>query len=830
MLQKMSESERRFFEALKDIFIGAEIEGDSGYINLMKIKARYFDKVFESLKKDINEKLKVFPDFRKELFDKLYSFFKRYFSESGSIYFRHTPLHERVYEKVYTDREDVVLFYRTHMLYYVKTDIQPRTMSVEIEGFEFLFDVSELQQKKAWEKRQFVYELKKASNGNFVLRVLYSEKGRKTKVDEILRELKKNGIKNINEEILEKAFRVFEKQNEVDYFISKNARKFLKEQFDLWFYQYLFSDETHFTERRIKQLKTLQEISYKIIDFIAQFEDELLKIWSKPKFVLKSNYVITLDRIAEQEHGIKVIEKILKYTNFEKQFAEWKKLGIWNEGFNKKEILENTLKGKSLNPKYQFLPLDTRYFKDLENEILGLHDNLDESLDGLLIKSENWQALNAIMPKFRRKIRLIYIDPPFNTGSNEFTMYINRFLDSAWITMLENRLQFARDILSPDGSIYVRIDYHGNQYVRMIMDGIFGKQNFRNENIISRTKKVFEGANRFIVANDSLFFYSRARALNVIKKERKEQKWISAHSPGIRWSKVSKEYLKYYKAEHLKLKRGQHYSRCRVFQGKVYLPPEGRHWTFSQERLEEYEKQGRIRVDKKGILKYLTSLLETVDSDWTDIPGYVVPSRWGFPTENSEQLLQRVIEASSSKDDWVMDYFLGSATTTAVAHKLGRKWIGIEMGEHFYSVVLPRMKEVLAGKGKHEPSGISKEVKWKGGGFFRYYELEQYEDTLRRVKYEDADFFQKPGEDPYSQYIFFKDKKLLDALEIDYKDNKVKVDLSKLYGHIDVAETLSNLLGKSIKKFAPEEIEFEDGEKINPKDLDYKLIKPLIWW
>jgi len=155
------------------------------------------------------------------------------------------------------------------------------------------------------------------------------------------------------------------------------------------------------------------------------------------------------------------------------------------------------------------------------------------------------------------------------------------------------------------------------------------------------------------------------------------------------------------------------------------------------------------------------------------------------------------------------------------------------MGEHFYSVVLPRMKKVLT----YDKSGISKEKdvkekynQQKAGGFFKYYELEQYEDTLRKTKYENSDLFEIPNQSPYSQYIFMKDKKMLDALEIDYKNNKVKVDLSKLYSDIDIAETLSNLRGKYIKKISKDEIEFEDGEKINLKDLDYKLIKPLIWW
>jgi adenine specific DNA methylase Mod len=180
-----------------------------------------------------------------------------------------------------------------------------------------------------------------------------------------------------------------------------------------------------------------------------------------------------------------------------------------------------------------------------------------------------------------------------------------------------------------------------------------------------------------------------------------------------------------------------------------------------------------------------------------------------------------------------MDFFLGSGTTTAVAHKLGRKWIGVEMGEHFYTVILPRMKKVIA----YDKSGISKEedVKEKynenkAGGFFKYYELEQYEEALANCKYEDSDLFNIPNRSPYEQYVFLRDEKMLKTLEIDYENNKVKVDLSKLYQNIDIAETLSHLTGKWIKKIFKNEVEFEDGTKIDIENLDYKLIKPLIWW
>ena len=161
------------------------------------------------------------------------------------------------------------------------------------------------------------------------------------------------------------------------------------------------------------------------------------------------------------------------------------------------------------------------------------------------------------------------------------------------------------------------------------------------------------------------------------------------------------------------------------------------------------------------------------------------------------------------------------------------------MGSHFYSFkqdggklsgVLSRMKEVLAGQGNHEPCGISKDINWQGGGFFKYYELEQYEEALANCKYEDSDLFTKPHASPYQEYVYMKDEKMLKALEIDYEKDKVKVDLNKLYPNIDIAETLSNLTGKWIKRISDTEVEFEDGTKINIKDLDYKLIKPLIWW
>ncbi|VUT25139.1 MAG: putative methyltransferase [Candidatus Methanolliviera sp. GoM_oil] len=824
--------EKKFYDALKDIFIGAKVEGESGYINLMRIKSRYYERgVFPKLQEDISEALKPFPEFREELFDKLYTFFNRYFSESGSIYFRYTPIHQNIYEKVYTDDRDVILFWKTCPLYYVKADRLFKNLEVETDGFKFFFDVSTLEHKKANEKREIIYEFKEKKDRKIVFNVSYTERRRKTKINEILKALKKEEIK-ISEDILEKAFRIFEKQSEVDYFINKNAKEFLREQFNIRLYQYVFSGESEWAEKRIRELQILKDIAFKIIDFISQFEDELVKIWNKPKFVLNSNYEITLNRISEK--SIDLVRKILKHPNFDEQVKEWKELGIIKDSFDEGKILESN----NLNKKYQYLPIDTKYFKDLEIEILGLFDDLDNSLDGWLIKGENYQALNTILPKFKEIVQTIYIDPPFNKEQDADYFYSVKYKDSSWITLLENRLQLAKDVLNPKGSIFLRCDYNGNMYVRMLMNEIFGKENFRNEISVRRFKKnvMEKEIKRLPEGLDNIYVYSNGESFCYIHPFKQKE----AKRKGF-W-------------RHMGDSSGQGTSK--VFFSLELKPPKGKHWKYSQEKIDQMsEKRELILVckncghihdyteglwngciecgDNNPIPKYWVeeSEEEVLDSNWSDIYGY--STTWQFQTENSEILLKRVIESTSNEGDLVMDFFLGSGTTTAVAHKLKRKWIGIEMGEHFHTVVLPRMKRVLA----YDKSGISKEKdvkekynQEKAGGFFKYYELEQYEDTLRKVKYEDSELFENPYEDPYNQYVFMKDLKLLEALEIDYENNKVKVDLQRLYKNIDLPETLSNLLGRRVRKITSDYVEFESGEKINIENLDYKLVKPLIWW
>ncbi len=871
--------EQKFYKALQDVFIGAKIEGTGGFVNLMKIKSNYYRKIEQLLKADVEKALEKYSSFRDELFDKLYSFFSRYFTESGSIYFNSTPFHNNIYEKVYTDEKDVILFWKTQMLYYVKTDRIFRSLPVEFDGFKFYFDASKIENKKANEKRSLIFELEKVKEDDtIVFAVQYSEKGTKTKQDEILKALKKKGIA-ITEEQLERAFRVFEKQSEVDFFINKNAKAFLQEQFKLWSYQYFWDGAKEWSADRVNQLQILKDIAFKIIDFISQFEDELVKIWNKPKFVKNSNYVITLDRIKNE----KLIEKILKHENITKQIKEWQELGIVDENFKTTDIFETDITGKHLSDKYKHLPIDTKYFKDLELQILSLFDHLDNSLDGWLIKSENYQALNTILPKFKEKVQTIYIDPPYNTGSDEF-IYRDRYQHSSWLSMMENRLSLAKDLIYDTSSILVSIgdtiktgvSINSSAKLLLLMNEIFGENNFvatfvRKSGIAPRqdTKYI---AN----AHDYIIFYSKNKdkvTINQKPAEISRLKYKDKHfdERGFfdlnqldRGSKRYSESLDY----PIEVKQGD---TIEIFDGKIVektkspenfviyprQDPKDKRWifTWSKEKVIWGIKNDFIvfKKDKNGQWKVYYKEYELVDNNLnrrerknpydtlimeaynekgnSEIENLFGARLFDYPKPTS--LIHHLLKITTLQHSIILDFFAGSGTTAHAVMKLNkedggkRKFILVEMANYFDTVIIPRIKKVAYSfnwkDGKPQDNdGI--------GVFFKYYELEQYEDTLRRVKYEDSDLFDNPYEDPYNQYIFMKDLKMLEALEIDYENNKVKVDLSKLYPNIDIPETLSNLLGKWIRRISEDYVEFENGEKINIKDLDYKSIKRLIWW
>ncbi|MBX0310520.1 MAG: site-specific DNA-methyltransferase [Sulfurihydrogenibium sp.] len=725
--------EELFYKNLRELLIGTKAEGKGGFIELIKTKSEYYNKLEKLIKSDIEKALKEHPSLKNKLFKIIYSFFNKHIAENGSIYSKETY-------------SDPLLFIKTQQLYYIKTDKLFKSKLIEINDIKILFDASTIENKKNNEKRTLTYKLKEIKEDKTVIfNIYYEEKPKTTNTKEIIEKLQTHSI-HLKEEDLKKAFKTFEKEPELDFFLNKEVESFLKEQFNKYICQELLKNNKKLDQSETAQIQTLKEITHKIIEFIARFEEKIIKIWNKPKQIKNINYVITLNKLeAFGEKGIEIIRKLLNHENIGKQIEEWKELNIVDKKFSIENTVKINLSEKYLPKEYKFLPIDTKYFKDLEKDILSLFNNLEDALDGWLIKSESYQALNTLLPKFKGKVKTIYIDPPFNLKSDQLH-YKTNYKDSTWAVFIENRLKLAKEWLNKEGNIFIRCDYNGNWIIRYIANEIFGKENFRNEIIVKRGApkagllSQFKNIKSMANAYDNLYWYSKNKETRFpgFYKEADEKRKTSGFWTDFQKGEAYNRPTMRYEILGINIDKGQwKWSKERAYKAvENYL----KYLEVSKETgetLEEYwERTGKQLefIKREGNkIKYWVHPREKLltDNNWLDIPGY--SSTWNFQTENSEALLKRIIKSTSNEDDLIMDFFLGSGTTIAVAHKLKRKWIGIEMGEHFYTVILPRMKKVIT----YDKSGISKEkdVKEKynkenAGGFFVYFELEQFEEAL----------------------------------------------------------------------------------------------------
>ncbi len=574
-------------------------------------------------------------------------------------------------------------------------------------------------------------------------------------VNKIINNIKNDDLKNIltskinDKTILEKHLNIYIKKNNTDYFIHKNLKGFLTNELDFYLKEEVFDlDNISYSYEKIKIIKN---ISLKIIDFLSQIEDFEKKLWEKKKFIYNVNYVITLDKIANK-NGLELIKIIINDDGIEEQIKEWKSLGIIDDNFNKNDIILNNIDGYGLNNKYKFLPVDTKYFKDLEYGILSLFDDLDDELNGTLIHSENYQALNTILPKFKDKVQTIYIDPPFNTGE-EF-LYKDDYQDSTWLTLMENRLNLSKYFLKDTGNIYCHLDHNSNYLGRFLLNIIFQINNFRNEIIWKRLTYKQTQVKGYGVLHDSILYYTKTH--NYL--------WTD-YRVGYDEEKINKYFclVETNEGKNIKLSKSQLDGKEPVPEGRrfalnplININPNRpnlryeffgfiRTWKYTKEKMLEYYKKGIVFQPTPGSLPQKKQYLDEsngmkLNDIWADISTVMGGSKeyLNFTTQKPESLLKRIILVSLNTGDTILDFFLGSGTTTAVAHKLKRKWIGVEMGEHFYTVVLPRMKKILA----YDKSGISKENDVKenynennAGGFFKYFDLEQYEDSLNNIEF-----------------------------------------------------------------------------------------------
>jgi adenine-specific DNA-methyltransferase len=357
----------------------------------------------------------------------------------------------------------------------------------------------------------------------------------------------------------------------------------------------------------------------------------------------------------------------------------------------------------------------------------------DTSTDNLLIQGDNLKALKALLPFYRGRVKCIYIDPPYNTQS-AVSHYDDKLEHSQWLSMMYPRLVLLRELLAAEGSIWVSIDDREAHYLKVLMDEVFGRGNFVANVVWQKAYTSNQTAKHISDTHDHILLYAKSfNSMTLGKLPRTEDQVAKFKNP-------DNDSRGPWKAENLSA--GKFYSAGQFpiigSNGIEYLPPKGRFWRCNEKQFNAWLADGRITFGLGGtgrpmLKKYLQEMEDGLKANtwWNheqfgsnkeaslDLKALFVDADEVFQTPKPEKLLQRVLQLATNPGDLVLDSFLGSGTTAAVAHKMGRRWIGIEMGEHAVTHCLPRLEKVIAG----EQGGISTTVNWQGGGGFRFHTL-----------------------------------------------------------------------------------------------------------
>lgn len=388
--------------------------------------------------------------------------------------------------------------------------------------------------------------------------------------------------------------------------------------------------------------------------------------------------------------------------------------------------LELTWYGKENEPK-----IEPRLL--IENKELSNTNNYPDT-ENMLIHGDNLLALKALENKYAGKVKCIYIDPPYNTGS-AFEHYDDNLEHSQWLGLMKPRLEILKNLLSDDGTIWISIDDDEGHYLKVLCDEVFGRKNFISTVLWQKIHSLKNDAKYLSQNHDFILVYAQNKEIvkfNLLNRTddmnaRYKNPDNDSRGPWQSGDLVANE-------ERI----NGYYEVVSPKTGKIFNVPKGKHWVYSKENMEQMIQENRIWFGKDGNAfprkkRFLSEVMNGRKGDtwWTSKEvGHNQEAKreiiklFGqnhvFATPKPEKLIERVLTLASNPGDLVLDSFLGSGTTAAVAHKMGRKWIGIEMGEHAYTHCKVRLDKVISGEDK---GGITKSVNWQGGGGYRFYEL-----------------------------------------------------------------------------------------------------------
>ena len=356
----------------------------------------------------------------------------------------------------------------------------------------------------------------------------------------------------------------------------------------------------------------------------------------------------------------------------------------------------------------------------------------DPAAGNMLIQGDNLDALKALLPYYKGRVKCIYIDPPYNTRS-AFEHYDDNLEHTQWLAMIYPRLELLRDLLAEDGSIWVSIDDNEGHYLKVIMDEVFGRRNFIATNL---WQKRYSRENREAIgdSHEFLMVYSPnpdrfKRERNLLRLGEKQRAVYKNPDDDERgpWQSVSLLAQGF---------RPNQMYEITAPNGRKHLPPDGNCWKVIRSEYDKLVADNRMYFGRDGNgvprrKEFLSKAQGLVPWTWwpheevghTGEAKNEVNAIFGadvsFGTPKPERLIERIFHIATNAGDLVLDSFLGSGTTAAVAHKMGRRWIGVEMGDHAVTHCAPRMVKVIEG----EQGGISKALEWQGGGGFTFYRL-----------------------------------------------------------------------------------------------------------
>lgn len=423
---------------------------------------------------------------------------------------------------------------------------------------------------------------------------------------------------------------------------------------------------------------------------------------------------------------------------------------------NNKQKLELTWIGKN-NLEYDIANIEPRILEERTDLSFG-----DPNSESMVIHGDNLLALKALLPNYEGKIKCIYIDPPYNTGS-AFQHYDDSVEHSTWLSLIKPRLGLLKMLLSDDGLIFVQIDDNEQAYLRVLLDEIFGRENFVTTILWQKKYAPKSDSKMFSVSHDYIICFAKKIDDAKIHRLPKTERQTS------RYKNKDNDSRGPWKAENILRAEARDYAIFPILgpNGTQHLPPAGASWRYTKEKMAALIADNRVWFGANGTSRpaekrFLSEVTTTVpattwwnyeDSGHNDEAKREIRQLFPdqidlFQTPKPERLISRILDVSTVPGDWVLDSFLGSGTTSAVAHKMARKHIGIEMGDHAYSHCKVRLDKVIDGT---DQGGISKTVDWKGGGGFKFYELAPSFITI--------DEFGNPVIDSY-----YNDSKLIHAM------------------------------------------------------------------